>query len=355
MRRVITLGFYCLLLINFLYVLSGAIWLPIESVDVVGIWLFKTKAFFVEGGLPLQTLKNPDFLLFHPQYPLLLPAVYSLMYFGLGQVWELPLLLLYPLYYLAILLVALTVFRRMGLTELQSVFFTYIYSMFSPLLGQAGRGHAGSADIVLVLIAWVVVWLLQDANHQKRNGWLIVVMVAIASQIKLEGLFIGATLLVLDSSWPRKTTYLWFAALPTAVWMIVVKWLQIPSDFVFVLPSLSELGGRSWLILSNSLQEMLNLKNWYVFWPLFWLGLAIRPTEPNIFIQRLKIAGVLMACAFVAVYLSVTTDPEAHITSSIDRVFLQITPFVYPIFVFYATQITRIFRFMKLRKKMAVN
>jgi len=354
MSKRITILIYFLLAINVLYVLSGVIHIPLQSVDVVGIWLFKAKAFFVEGGLPLQTLKNPDFILFHPQYPLLLPFLYSLIYFGLGRVWELPILLLYPIYYVLILFLSFKVFKKMKLSTAASLIYVYIYSMLSPLLGQAGRLHAGSADIVLVLLSWIAVYFWQRSQLTKKrtlinqSAWIITCLVMVASQIKLEGLFIGSLIFSLPLSKQHKLLLLGLASMPTLLWSYLVKVLALPTDFALVIPSAWELIDRSRLIMSWTIREMLNYKNWYIFWPLFWLGLTVTKwpkSHPEIL--GLAQAAFLAAGAFALVYLILTIDAQAevgstvsaHLGSSIDRVLFQLTPFIYPIFVFKSQQI----------------
>lgn len=336
---------YLLLAINVCYVLSGAIHLPMQSVDVLGLWLFKAKAIFIEGGLPLKTLNNPDFFLFHPQYPLLLPFLYSLFYLAIGRVWELPILLLYPIYYVVILWLVFKVLKNLGLTSLASLIYVYLYSMFSPLLGQAGRLHAGSADIVIVLLGWLIVYLWQQTQLSKNHAlinqsvWLITLLVMVASQIKLEGLFLGAIILILPITKSKKMLYLLVCLLPTLIWTYMVKSLAIPVDFTFVLPGLSELAYRVWLVVSLTAQEMVNVKNWYIFWPLFCLALAAPWSKKDRLIINLGVVGLLMSGAYVLVYLTVTTDVYAHITSSIDRVLFQLTPVLFPIFVFKSQQL----------------
>jgi hypothetical protein len=332
MSRKISLFIYFLLAINFLYVLSGVLHIPMQSVDVVGIWLFKAKAFFVEGGFPWQTLNNPDFLLFHPQYPLLLPFLYSGFYFVLGKVWELPILLLYPIYYLFILWLVFQVLLKLKLTSWQALIYVYLYSMLSPLLAQAGRMHAGSADIVIVLLAWLIILLWQRFNN--INMWLIVFLVMIASQIKLEGLFLGTIIFSFPITKIKKINLLLLAALPFLLWNYFVKATAIPSDFIFVVPGWNDLINRSGLIISLTGQEMLNFKNWYIFWLLFWpailFGTWSKKEQPAI---TLGWVSLIITSAYILVYLTVTTDVKAHIGSSIDRVLFQLTPFLYPIFV----------------------
>lgn len=345
---------YFLLTMNFFYVLSGVLNTPMQSVDVIGIWLFKAKAFFVEGGLPIKTLHNPNFILFHPQYPLLLPGIYSLVYFVLGRVWELPILLLYPFYYLTILWLALKLFQNFGLTKLQSLIYVYIYSMLSPLLGQAGRMHAGSADTVIVLLGWIIVYQWQKTISNKnstlinQSAWIITLLVMVASQIKLEGLLMGAMLLILPLPKWRKVFYGWLMLLPSLCWSLIVKNLAIPSDFVLAVPTGGELIYRCWLVISLTIQEMLNYKNWYIFWPLFWLVIfTLRWFKKNQAVLDLAGVILMMAGAFSTVYVLSGSNIQAaanastvtYISSSIDRVLFQLTPFVYPLFVMASQQL----------------
>jgi hypothetical protein len=341
MRTKIIAFLYLLIFINILYVLSGAFHTSLQSVDALGIWLFKAKAFFVEGGFPLHTLKNPDFFLFHPQYPLLLPFLYSLVYSVLGRVWELPILLLYPLYYVGILFLVHAVLQRQGLTTLQSLVYTYIYSMFGPLLAAAGRMHAGEADILIVLFGWILVYFLQRTrpSNLSKMAALMTILIIIASQIKMEGLFLSVVLLFLPIQWHRKVVYLFIAVLPSLFWRYTLSLFAIPSDFTFVIPSLWQLGERLWFILLLSGKEMLNVNNWYIFWPLFWMSL--QKEKPSFFIDALQKICLLLAVGFIAVYVSVTTDVYAHIASSIDRVLFQLTPFLYPIFVMNSMKMLR--------------
>lgn len=340
-RKVIWL-LYLLLAINVSYVLSGVLNFPIRSVDVLGFWLFRAKAFFIDGGMPLQTLQFAHFHS-HPQYPILLPFVYSLIYGVMGQVWELPVLLLYPIYYCVILWLAFTVFKGLGLTKLQSITYVYFYSMMSPLLAQAGRGHAGSADIVVVLFSWLVILVWQREKKWGSGPTLaaLTLLVAVASQIKSEGLFLIVGIVPLRVKFWRKILAALVCCLPTLLWMYLLQRYSIEPDFSFALHSFSELTYRVWVIAWVTANEMLNVRNWYFFWPLFWIALAISKARDNSFTQWLKILSLLMFCAFSAVYLTVTTDMYAHITSSIDRVLFQMTPFVFPVFVVLSQDILR--------------
>jgi hypothetical protein len=195
MQRLISKIILFLIGLNFFYVLSGAIHYPLASIDVYSIWLLKAKAFYVYNGFPLEFLQNIGYS--HPHYPVFLPWFFSLIYKIIGGVNEYYVLVLYPFVYLVILFLACRFFTKIGLSKTISLFFVYIYSMLSPLLAQGGRYHAGLADIVLVLLYWIGILVAYEIARKKGSNfvWVLVLIVAIASQIKLEGVFFAWTIL----------------------------------------------------------------------------------------------------------------------------------------------------------------
>src|ERR1035437_3626135 len=135
-----------LILLNIIYAFVGAYFYPLSSIDAIGIWLLKAKFFYLSSGFPLEFLKNISFVYSHPHYPLLLPFIISVFYSLLGGVKEQLIIFIYPLTFIAILFILYKLLRKFGFSQIIALTFTYIYSMFSPLLAQAGRKHAGEAD-----------------------------------------------------------------------------------------------------------------------------------------------------------------------------------------------------------------
>lgn len=187
MRKVAITFFVILLIVNFLYVLSGALNFSLRSIDVYSIWLYKAKAFFLLG-VSMDSISNWEFG--HPQYPILLPLLFSGIYKLVNGVNEMLIFVIYPVIYSLILFIVYRLFRTLGLNVLLSLIAVYIYSMFGPLLAQGGRHHAGTADIWLVLFNWSIVYLALIFFRNKEKIYqpiLITVLIAISSQIKAEG------------------------------------------------------------------------------------------------------------------------------------------------------------------------
>lgn len=328
MRRTITLILVALIGINFFYSLEGVLRYGIRSVDAWGIWLFKAKAFYLENGFPLNSLTRPEYIFQHPQYPIGLPWLMSLVYKVFGGVNETAVLLIYPFIFLLIFIIAYFVIRKMGAGRTLALLLVYLYSMFSPLLAEAGRKHPGEADIFIVLAGWISVWAIQKGKTK-----LVPLVVAVASQIKLEGVFLVSTIIAGKDKLGKKVFFIVLSLIPFLVWMWVRAKYAIPQDFSFQIPTISEAISRSVIIITGTVKEMLKVSDWYLFWILFWLAvIAQRPRRAWIKSQ-INLSVILMSILYAGVYLTTSLGTQAHLQSSIDRVLLQISPFVYVIWL----------------------
>jgi hypothetical protein len=333
MRRLIDKLLILLILINFIYVFSGVIHYPLRHIDVYSIWLLKAKAFFIYGGFPLEFLKTVGYS--HPQYPVLLPFIFSLIYRFAGGVNEYYVLAAYPFVYLIILYLAFKFFIQLNLSKTQSLFFVYLYSMLSPLLAQGGREHAGMADIILTLIYWLVLILTYKIIREKKKKllWLIIALIAIASQIKFEGVFLTWIIFLLPIKMKKKILWGFIAATPTIVWMIMRNHLGIPQDYRLGFMGLTQIIPEVLIVLRVIVVEMLNIRNWYVFWIAFWSLMIIQRSKDRLVRKIIEPTLLLISLSFIVMYVLIQLDTAAQVSSSVDRIMLQLSPFFYSMFV----------------------
>lgn len=331
----ISIALCLLILINILYVGSGVRSFGISSIDSTAIWLFKAKAAFVEQGIPWTVLKKTEFSYQHPQYPVALPVVLSLGFWlgagqGEGVLW------VYPVVYVLTLLICYRVLSKLHLPPNWALAATYAYSMFSPLLAAAGRRHAGEADIILVLISWMLLWLLQ-ISHSKpelrfKITWMITALIVIASQVKMEGVFLAAVVLFLPNTWLTKSTQFVTAVIPFAAWSLVTRLTHLPNDFGFIIPGPMLFAERCVVILIGIIREMIKVHQWYIFWPVLLLSVFVGPIKTP-WIKSIALPSLsIVSGLFVLVYLTTSLDTGSHLVSSIDRVLLQLTPWIFVIF-----------------------
>jgi len=282
----------------------------------------------------LNFLKDSQYIFSHPQYPLFLPLTFSIIYFIIGRVSENFILLLYPLLYLLTIILAYKTILSLTKSELFSLLFSYIYSMFSPLLAQGGRLHAGSADIIITLIYWFLVFILVSRKKITNPTFItIVILISIASQIKQEGIFAAALFLFLPLNTRKKMSGILLSLLPTILWKYFILYYHIPSSFGLNLTNLQILPFRLYVIFIYTLREMLNIKNWYIFWPVFWLTVYLQKEKNKLILKTIQPTLILMVVLFSAIYIFASIDTTAYISSSADRILLQISPFFFTVFV----------------------
>jgi len=322
MRKIINTVLILLLVINVLYVSAGALFHPLQSEDAIGIWLFKAKAFYVEKGFPNQFLHNSNFAYSHQQYPLGLPFLFFLIYQLAGGVRENILLLIYPVLYMAIIILAYRVIRTRA-TSTYALIFTYIYSMLSPLIASGGRILAGNADIFIVFIEWLIIFIIYKKKQLFRDYLLIVLLIMVASQIKLEGIFLSVILLFLPIVKKYKFSLFSISLVPLLLWFFVVYMFKIPSDTHIMLPNIHELFSRLTIITLGIFKELVNINNWYFFWPLVGLVIFVKG-KLSVQMNRILLPsyGIIMVL-YILVYISSSTDTYKYINSSFDRVLFQ--------------------------------
>lgn len=319
-----------LLTINLVYVTCGILFHPMQSMDTVGIWMLKAKVIYLENTLPLGYLKSANYSYSHQQYPLLMPFLYSLIFKLSGSVNEIPALLMSPAVYLAILIICFKVFSKTNSSGL-TLIFVYFYSMFSTLIGQAGRGHGGNADIFLVFMGWL---LLDQIINFKGNKSLILicVIIAVASQIKNEGIFLATPLLFLKTSRKNKLIALTVSLIPFLFWQTIIFWYKIPTDISITLLPVSEIVHNFIILLFGFFKEMVNSRNWYIFWPVFFLSLFL-PGKLNVVTKRIIVPALFLQIILYFIVFIFSNIPITTFTSSaLDRVLLQMSPFYFFIF-----------------------
>lgn len=331
------------LLVNFVYVVMGVARYGSQHVDAYGIWMLKAKAWSVEGGIPLGLLRDSRYAYSHQQYPLLLPGVMAGWASLTGSLESF--LWWYPLIYSVFLFLLYTLLRLEGHTKLTSLGWTTAASFMGPLMAQGGRLHAGLADIwIAVLVALCMVATIY------KKPWWIVLSVMIASQIKTEGIFLLAFLVnalfqrvPLSLKKGEAIGMMLTASAPFIVWQGLVRYWQLPSDVRFMWPGLVEVFYRLWIVVVGVGKEMMNWRNWYVVWALAAItsifsvirklqsslpqagsgsGFNLRKSQKN---NWLSILGVMVG-GYVAVYLFADMNTANYVSSSIDRVMLQLMP-----------------------------
>jgi hypothetical protein len=148
-----------------------ALWLPYErlmpltsqSWDAWAIWLFKGKAFYLDGGISPFLSRTHEFTT-QPGYPLLVPLYAAFLYVLNGAVAEQAAKLLSPCSYLALLGVFYYFARRISSSVVSAAFTLMLGTV--PVLALVAFERAGYADTTLSLYVlgaggFLTMWLLE--------------------------------------------------------------------------------------------------------------------------------------------------------------------------------------------------
>jgi hypothetical protein len=148
-----------------------ALWLPYErlmpltsqSWDAWAIWLFKGKAFYLDGGIDSFLSRTKQFTT-QPGYPLLVPLYVAFLYVLNGGVADQAAKLLSPCSYLALLGVFYYFARRIASSIVSAAFTCMLATV--PVLALVAFELAGYADTTLSLYllgagGFLALWLLE--------------------------------------------------------------------------------------------------------------------------------------------------------------------------------------------------
>ena len=333
MRRALNIGLCGLLLLNMAYVISGVRRYPMNSIDVVGIWLLKAKAMFSEKKIVTSVLKNPKYSYSHPQYPPSLPFLGWGVYESGGRIDERRVLLIYPAVYAAILTLTYGVMRKLNWGQTESLALTYMYSMFSPLLAQAGRKQAGNADIWLSLIYWAMLFLFFAGKTGKLRR-VVALLSGAAALIKTEGILSAAAILFIPGK--RNDKLIWTAAAlaPFVLWEGAKKIWGIEADYGLHWPGAGGGASRAAAVVLGTAKEMANVRNWYVFWPVMVLATAGGKVKERPRQFALPVL-LIMAAGMWGIYTMGEIPVGDYFSGSTDRLLLQLSPFWWTVFAEY--------------------
>lgn len=200
-----------------------ALWLPYErlmpltsqSWDAWAIWLFKGKAFYLDGGISPFLSRTQEFTT-QPGYPLLVPLYVAFLYVLNGGVAEQAAKLLSPCSYLALLGLFYYFARRIASNVISAAFTCMLAT--APVLALVAFELAGYADTTLSLYllgagGFLTLWLLEGRTADLAGASLAATA---AAWTKNEGqFFLLAVLLVAAAQLlrARSTPRLWLLAL----------------------------------------------------------------------------------------------------------------------------------------------
>jgi hypothetical protein len=317
-----------------------ALWLPYErlmpltsqSWDAWAIWLFKAKAFYLDGGVSTFLSRAGEFTT-QPGYPLLVPLYATFLYELNGQVADQMAKLLSPCSYLALLGV-FYYFARRAAAHLAAAAFTLMLAT-APVLGLVAFELAGYADTTLALYVlaaggFLALWVLDGVDADLAGASLAATAAAWTKnegQFFLLAIVLVAALQMLRAKSPLRA---WFVlAVPPLLvlgpWYLVRQAHQVEAAGfalgVSFQPDLFRIALRT--LLAKAFQPGLFNLSFYVA-----LGavLAIRPLRIS---RAFWILPGLVAWHLGGALLAYSTgrnDIHWWLATSADRILSQVVP-----------------------------
>jgi hypothetical protein len=317
-----------------------ALWLPYErlmpltsqSWDAWAIWLFKGKAFYLDGGINSFLSRTREFTT-QPGYPLLVPLYVAFLYVLNGGVADQAAKLVSPCSYLALLGAFYYFARRVG-SNIVSAAFTCMLATV-PVLALVAFELAGYADTTLALYllgagGFLTLWLLEGRTADLVGTSLAATA---AAWTKNEGQFFLLAVLVVAAAQLLRTksgvrTWLILIAPPLVVvgiWHLVLHAYQIQAAGFTLAASFQSEFFRIALrtLLSKAFQPgLFNLG----FLVMLGAALAVRPLGlsrqfwvlPGLVLWHLS--GALLA------YSTGRNDIHWWLGTSADRILSQVIP-----------------------------
>lgn len=320
--------------------------LPMEAYDAVSNWGLKAKAIFLAGKIPESFLLNPNYEVFHPDYPLLVPLLESYVYRCVGELREASAKVIFPLFLAGCIAVLFAALRRAGQTRRSGFFFSFLLVSVPYLIEQATNGYA---DVVISFYfgaGSLYLYLWQTTN---RDVFLLLsaLLTGFAALTKNEGLvLIGIHLvwlvaaLILQSERQLRDKLARFGVYTCVVVAVLIPWYLFKDSLGLrndVINREAVAAGFSWNHLSRvgpilyHLQtQVFGPKNWNWVWILLCAALGLRHKvlfrSPAVFVLC---ATGLTLMVYMSVYLITpyTTPPfdvAWHLRTSASRLLLHV-------------------------------
>lgn len=194
--------FFAVILSQVVYSFAYATAMPLAGWDALFIWFVKARAFFLDGSVEAAFLTDPVYAQSHPDYPLLVPLAVSWVYTAIGAAQEEAGKIIYPLQFAAMLALFHYGSRRLAGSRTIGLLFTALLALTPVVLVHAagfpvlvdasytGKDMTGYADLALsaYFLGAGVFTVLYAREGRGPFAYLAAMMLAMGAWTKNEGL-----------------------------------------------------------------------------------------------------------------------------------------------------------------------
>jgi len=336
------LTWFEILLVGTIFIAVGlvfykSLFLPLYSWDAIAMWGTKAKILFHEPVAETRYFFDVSKSYSHLDYPLLIPLAQNYMYMLLGRVDDRLGKIIFPLFFLGLLMLIYGAGRRF-FSRWYSLIFTSLVALSGAFLKWAPKGYADVPFSFFYSVATVYLWLWMQEEKQ-RDLLIFGIFSAFSIFTKNEGLplfGINFLLLIIFLGINRRIRFKKLL-LPVGIWLIfILPWFifsrRIPrthQDYLSlqVLLNVGKNFSRIPLVVKSFLAQFGNLENWGLFWPglLITTILSVRCTFHQPLGWLFLMLG-LHLCMYGGIYLLTSADVVLYLQDTLDRVLLHILP-----------------------------
>lgn len=314
---------------------------PIESYDGISNFAFKGKVFFFEGILSYMAHPPKGINPLSLDYPLAIPLLETWMNTFVGHWNEVTVKLIFPIYFVCLLVVFYSVLRRVA-TQFSSLLFTFFLASTPQINNFATNGYA---DLPFAFYAvsgflYLFLWMARDG---KGSSLLLLssILESLAIWTKHEGwifFFVGvctlSLFLIRKRQWPKAPRF--FTVLS---WTVPIAVLNIPwylFKWRYHIPNLLEIRAhgmaepwfyRIWEILYEFHKHPLGPKKWNILWIIFFYLIIKHLKKPVLGWPRYALgATVFVLLCYSSIFLVTPFDVNWDLRKSFSRLLIHVSP-----------------------------
>lgn len=324
--------FQLLIVMLFAFVFFESLIRPLSAWDGWASWQMRAKAIAYDNKIT-----SDQFHYLQTDYPLAVPLFSAFIYKSIGDIDDSAIPIVSSAFYFMVGFTAFAFLKEKTSLRYASVM-TFLILSTQNLIRHGGRFEAGMADIVLAYFILLSVLLFQKAIETKKSSdiVLLVICMALTSQIKNEGLIFSVILALFVSlqavrtNAPRNWYIIIFGIVPAILWFLAKKLFDLPEGILRNTPILNfeTLAG---IIRVNSMQ-IVNLQNWNLGWVYVIFACALYGKRV---LKAPVIVLLLQWLAYFLIFLFSSVDPAIHAGGIVDRLYIHLFPSLIVLCAYY--------------------
>ena len=337
---------FSLLSFEILYTFFRSMMYPIEAYDSVAIWSLKGKILYLTKTLPGEffTMLSTTFHGVHPDYPLLVPFSEAWFYTLLNNFNDYLVKVIFPLNFIAFLLVFYSVLKRVTYKRNLALFFTFILASVKQFNDYA---TIGVADLQTAIYAFLTFGFLFIWAREKNTVYLFISALSCVFTFftKNEGsvvLLIMVGMLAAFAIRPffgkklsvnSKAIIFVIFILTTLLlgWSLFRTGMHLENDVINVTNfrniKLITMSKRLLPIAYEYQKHVFGFKKWNLIWIAFLCAIFVKSKKSSFSKYRLILIPTLgMLAAYTAIYLITPQSISWHLAASASRLLIHILP-----------------------------